>query len=91
MERALHEAPPAKEGAPELLIPAYTNVWMRTDERGFPPELEIEEMVKYNHLLPSNFVLVDSTKLNKMGISFDPLMIANHFPNGYECALHNLR
>ena len=91
VERALHEAPPAKEGAPELLIPAYTNVWMRTDERGFPPELEIEEMVKYNHLLPSNFVLVDSTKLNKMGISFDPLMIANHFPNGYECALHNLR
>ena len=91
VERALHDPPPAKEGAPELLIPSHTNVWMRTDERVFPPDLEIEDLVKFNHLLPSNFVLVDSARLSRMGISLDPMMIANHFPNGYECALHNLR
>jgi len=91
VESALHDSRPEIEGAPELLIPARTNVWMRTDERGPPRDLEVEELIKFNHLLPSNFVLADSAKLNKMGISLDPEMIANHFPNGYECALHNLR
>lgn len=91
VESALHDSLPPKEGAPELLIPASANVWMRTDERGHPRDLEIEELVRFNHLLPSNFVLADSAKLNKMGISLDPLMISSHFPNGYECALHNLR
>jgi hypothetical protein len=91
VERALHEPPPAKEGAPELVIPAHTNVWMRSKELVIPRDLDIDNLPEeFDHNAPSDFVLVDSSKLVEMGISLDPLMITNHFPNGYESCLQNL-
>jgi hypothetical protein len=103
VESALHDPLPAKEGAPELLIPARTNVWMRCKKLDNPRDVDTNDLVEYidakslvefiefNHSTPSDFVLVDSTKLARMGISLDPLMVTSHFANEYESALHNLR
>ena len=91
VESALHDPLPVKKGAPELLIPAHMNVWMRTIAPNLPKDLNTEELAELNPFSPSDFVLADSAKLARMGVSFDPSMITNHFPNGYESALHNLQ
>ena len=91
VESALHDPPPPAEGAPELLIPAHTNVWMRSKTPDVQRYVEIKNLEEFKSSLPYDFVLADSTKLARSGISLDPLMIAGHFPNGYESALHNLR
>lgn len=93
IESALHDPLPVKEGAPELMIPAHINVWMRSDafETNIPRGLDPKELKELNPSSPSNFILADSEKLVRMGISLDPRMITDHFPNGYESALHNLR
>jgi len=76
VESALHDPLPAKEGAPELLIPAHTNVWMRSVASNLPRDLDTLEdddlAAEFNHSLPSDFVLADSTKLARMGISRAP-------------------
>merc|ERR1712232_1184508 len=73
---------PTKKGAPQLLIPASTNVWMRSKSNDLPRDLGIPQLKEFNHFLPSDFVLVaDSIKLAKLGINLDPLMITSHFPN----------
>ena len=91
IESALHDSLPEKEGAPELLIPAHMNVWMRSVSNDLSRDLGIQDLAQFNHFLPSDFVLADSRKLARMGVSLDPLMVTSHFPNGYESALHSLR
>jgi len=92
VESALRDPLPVKEGAPELLIPAHVNVWMRSVAPELPKEISSMQALRQLHsLLPFDFVLVDSEKLARMGVSFDPAMVTDHFPNAYEGALHNLK
>jgi len=92
VESALHDPLPVKEGAPELLIPARVNVWMRSTAPQLPKDLTtMEELRQLQSLLPFDFILADSAKLSRMGVTFDPAMLADHFPNAYENALHNLK
>ena len=94
VENALHSPLPEKEGAPVLLIPSHVNIWMREVAHRLTVKeannLYVEQLEELPSSLPSDYVLVDSEKLAVIGISFDPSMITNHFPNGYENALHNL-
>eukprot|EP00536_Pseudo-nitzschia_multiseries_P006093 jgi/Psemu1/303843/fgenesh1_kg.125_\ len=92
VESALHDSLPVKEGAPELLIPAHVNVWMRSTAPVLPKDLStMDELLQLQSLLPFDFVLADSEKLARMGVAFDPAMVTDHFPNAYEHALHNLK
>ena len=89
---ALHDSPPATEGAPELLVPAHANVWMRSTAPELPKDLDaMKELRQLHSLLPFDFVLADSEKLARMGITFHPSMVTDHFPNAYECALQSLK
>ena len=94
VENALHCPLPEKEGAPVLLIPPHVNIWMREVAHRLTVKeannLYVEQLEELPSSLPSDYVLVDSEQLAVIGISFDPSMITNHFPNGYENALHNL-
>jgi hypothetical protein len=95
VQNALHCPLPEKEGAPVLLIPAHVNIWMREVAHRLTVKeannLSVEKLAELPSSSPSDSVLVDSEKLAVMGISFDPSMITNHFPNGYENALYNLQ
>ena len=95
VENALYDNLSVKEGAPVLLIPAHVNIWMREVAHRLTVKdannLTVEALVDLPASSPSNFILADSKKLAHIGISFHPSMITNHFPNGYESSLYNLR
>jgi hypothetical protein len=63
-----------KEGAPLLMIPAATSVWLREDPK--------------SGLF--SFRICDPQRLAKLGILFHKNMLPDHFPPRYEHALDNI-
>lgn len=75
VERASKQRLPPKKGAPLLVIPASTILWLRdVDGSG-----------------THNLKLCDPMKLARLGICIDPNMIQDHLPNRYEHALYHLK
>jgi Lipase (class 3) len=80
VQKASQERLPPKQGAPILVIPAATNLWLRQikdDHDGGGPNYDVKAC--------------DSVKLSTFGIRVDPNMLQDHLPPRYEHALHNLK
>jgi hypothetical protein len=72
--RAHHNRLLTKPGAPLLVVPAATNLWIWEDEATGRYDVKV----------------CDSLSLAKLGILIDFKMFDDHFPSRYEHALHNL-
>lgn len=64
-----------KPGAPFLVVPASTNLWMRENKLAGTYDIKV----------------CDSMALATLGILIDSKMLEDHFPSRYEHALHNLK
>jgi hypothetical protein len=78
VQRATEKRLPPKQGAPILVIPASTNLWLRRVQDGTGED-------------PYDVKLCDPVKLSTLGIRMDPNMLQDHFPPRYEHALHSLQ
>lgn len=79
VQKASQERLPPKKGAPILVIPAATNLWLR----------QIED--DHDGCASYDVKACDASKLSTLGIRVDPNMLRDHLPPRYEHALHNLK